>query len=67
MVQVGYGARLVRGLFAFVLELPRRGVEIKSITAITYKADGIRLLRKMGIPPVALSCHRQASLFDSCY
>ncbi len=45
-----YGARLVRGLFTFVLELARRGIEIESITARTYKADGIRLLRKMGIP-----------------
>jgi len=45
-----YGARLVRGLFTFILELARRGVEIETITARTYKADGIRLLRKMGIP-----------------
>ena len=45
-----YGARLVRGLFTFVLELARRGIEIETITARTYKADGIRLLRKMGIP-----------------
>lgn len=45
-----YGSRLVRGLFTFVLELARRGVEIETITARTYKADGIRLLRKMGIP-----------------
>jgi hypothetical protein len=45
-----YGARLVRGLFTFVLELARRGIEIETITARTDKADGIRLLRKMGIP-----------------
>ncbi len=49
-VKHDYGARLIRGLFAFVLELARRGVEIETITARTYKADGIRLLRKMGIP-----------------
>lgn len=50
-----YGARLVRGLFTFVLELARRGIEIETITARTYKADGIRLLRKMGIPQLRSS------------
>lgn len=45
-----YGASLVRGLFAFILELAKRGVDIETITARTYTPDGIRLLRKMGIP-----------------
>ncbi len=45
-----YGAKLVRGLFTFILEFARRGVEIETITARTHKADGIRLLRKLGIP-----------------
>ncbi len=45
-----YGASLVRGTFAFLLDLARRGVEIETITARTFTADGIRLMRKMGIP-----------------
>ena len=45
-----YGASLVRGTFTFLLDLARRGVEIETITARTFTADGIRLLRKMGIP-----------------
>lgn len=45
-----YGARLVNGVFSFLLELGERGVEIETITARSYKADGIRLMRKMGIP-----------------
>jgi ribosomal protein S18 acetylase RimI-like enzyme len=45
-----YGASLVRGLFAFILELAKRGVEIETITARSYTSDGIRLMRKMGIP-----------------
>ena len=45
-----YGASLVRGVFAFILELAKRGVEIETITARTYKTDGIRLSRKMGMP-----------------
>jgi ribosomal protein S18 acetylase RimI-like enzyme len=49
-IKHAYGARLVRGLFTFLLELARKGIEVETITARTYKADGIRLLRKMGIP-----------------
>jgi len=49
-VKRSYGSILVRGLFASILELGRRGVEIETITARTYKPDGIRILRKMGIP-----------------
>ncbi len=45
-----YGARLVAGLFSWLLDLAARGVEIETITARTYKPDGLRLLRKMGIP-----------------
>lgn len=45
-----YGASLVRGTFTFMLDLAKRGVEIETITARTFTADGIRLLRKMGIP-----------------
>ncbi len=45
-----YGASLVRGTFAFLLDLARRGVEIETITARTFTPDGIRLMRKMGIP-----------------
>jgi hypothetical protein len=45
-----YGARLVQGLFAFLLDLAGRGVAIETITARSYKPDGLRLLRKMGFP-----------------
>jgi Acetyltransferase (GNAT) family len=45
-----YGASLVRGTFTFIYDLARRGVEIEAITARTFTPDGIRLLRKMGIP-----------------
>jgi hypothetical protein len=45
-----YGARLVAGLFAFLLNLAERGIEVATITARSYKPDGMRLLRKMGFP-----------------
>jgi hypothetical protein len=47
-----YGAKMVRGLFAFLLELAQRGVEIETITARNDKdkPDGRRLLQKLGIP-----------------
>jgi len=45
-----YGARLVNGLFSFLFELAQRGVTIETITARTYKPDGLRLLRKLGFP-----------------
>jgi Acetyltransferase (GNAT) family len=45
-----YGARLVTGLFAFLLNLAEQGIEIETITARSYKPDGLRLLRKMGFP-----------------
>ncbi len=45
-----YGASLVRGTFTFIYDLARRGVKIETITARTFTPDGIRLLRRMGIP-----------------
>ncbi len=45
-----YGARLINGLFSFLLELGEHGVEIETISARSFLSDGIRLLRKMGIP-----------------
>lgn len=45
-----YGARLVSGLFAAFYELASRGVEIETITARSYKPDGLRLLRRLGFP-----------------
>jgi len=44
-----YGARLVRGIFTCLLEMAHRGIEIETITARTFKPDGIRLMRKMGM------------------
>jgi len=47
-----YGAGMIRGLFAFLLDLAQRGVEIETITARNQKnkPDGKKLLQKMGIP-----------------
>jgi hypothetical protein len=47
-----YGAMMVRGLFAHLLELAQRGVEIETITARNEKdkPDGKRLLQKLGMP-----------------
>ena len=45
-----YGARLVAGVFTFLLDLADRGVEVETISARSYKTDGIRLLKKVGIP-----------------
>ena len=45
-----YGARLVNGLFSFLFDLASRGIEVKTISARSYKPDGIRLLKKIGIP-----------------
>ena len=45
-----YGSRLISGLFAVLLDLAQRGIEIETITARSRKTDGIRLLRKIGIP-----------------
>jgi hypothetical protein len=45
-----YGAALVRNLFAFFFDLAGRGVEIETLTARSHKPDGLRLLRKLGIP-----------------
>jgi hypothetical protein len=43
-----YGAQLLLGLFSFLLELAEEGIEIETVTARTYKPDGIRLLKEMG-------------------
>jgi ribosomal protein S18 acetylase RimI-like enzyme len=50
VVKRTYGASLIRGLFAFFLSLAERGVEIETLTARSFKTDGIRLMRDMGIP-----------------
>lgn len=45
-----YGARLSAGLFGYLLDLAQRGIMVKTITARSHKPDGLRMLRKMGIP-----------------
>jgi Acetyltransferase (GNAT) family len=45
-----YGSRLIGGLMEYLIELGQQGIVIESITARSYKPDGIRLLRKMGFP-----------------
>lgn len=51
-VKVAYGYQMLEKLFAFLLDLARRGVEIETITARNEKdkPDGKNLLQKMGIP-----------------
>jgi hypothetical protein len=50
--KVAYAFLLIEKLFAFLLDLARRGVEIETITARNEKdkPDGKRLLQKLGIP-----------------
>jgi hypothetical protein len=43
-----YGAALMRGIYNFLFDLAERGIIIETITARSYKPDGLRLLRKMG-------------------
>lgn len=43
-----YGAALMRGIYNFLFDLASRGIVIETITARSYKPDGLRLLRKMG-------------------
>ncbi len=50
-----YGARIVAGLSEFLLDLASQGIEIETITARSYKPDGLRLLRKMGFPQLRSS------------
>lgn len=45
-----YGARIVHELFGFFFDLATRGIEIETVTARSHKPDGLRLLRRMGIP-----------------
>jgi hypothetical protein len=45
-----YGMRLVIGLFTLLFNLADRGVEIETITARSHTLDGIRVLKKIGIP-----------------
>ncbi len=43
-----YGGKLVRGLCDVILDLGKRGIEIRTITARSETVDGIRLLRHLG-------------------
>jgi hypothetical protein len=45
-----YGLRLISGLMDFLVDLGYRGITVETITARSYKPDGIRLLRKIGFP-----------------
>lgn len=44
-----YGARMIFGVSSLLLDLAGRGVEIETITARSYKKDGITLMRKIGM------------------
>jgi len=45
-----YGAALLAGFFSFLLALADRGVSIETITARSHTQDGIKLMRKLGLP-----------------
>ena len=45
-----YGAALLAGFFSFLLALAERGVIIETITARSHSQDGIKLMRKLGLP-----------------
>ncbi|MBA2395604.1 MAG: MerR family transcriptional regulator [Ktedonobacteraceae bacterium] len=45
-----YGAALLTGLFSFMLDLADRSVAIETITARSHTQDGIKLMRKLGLP-----------------
>ncbi len=47
-----YGWKLINGLFDFLIELGKRGILVETITARSYKPDGIRVLRHVGFPEV---------------
>lgn len=44
-----YGARLIKGLFRSILDFAQEGIEIEDITARSYKPDGKRLMREIGM------------------
>ena len=45
-----YGMRLITGLYALLLDIGSRGVEVETIAARSRRGDGLRLLRHVGIP-----------------
>jgi hypothetical protein len=49
-VRHGYGAALLHGFFNFMLALADRGVIIETITARSHTQDGIKLMRRLGLP-----------------
>ena len=49
-VRHGYGAALLHGFFGFMLALADRGVIIETVTARSHTQDGIKLMRRLGLP-----------------
>lgn len=45
-----YGAALLAGFFSFILALAERGVIIETATARSHTQDGIKLMRRLGLP-----------------
>ncbi len=45
-----YGAALLAGFFSFMLALAERGVIIETATARSHTQDGIKLMRRLGLP-----------------
>lgn len=45
-----YGRSLLAGFFSFLLALGERGVNVETITARSHTQDGIKLMRKLGLP-----------------
>ena len=59
-----YGAKLVSGLIKAIIDLGRRGVIIKTITARSTKPDGIRLLRGLGFTELLSTTEKKNFMID---
>ncbi|MGH2479510.1 MAG: hypothetical protein ACRDHW_07650 [Ktedonobacteraceae bacterium] len=58
-----YGAALLFGFFRFLMTLAERGVSIETITARSHTHDGIKLMRRIGIPWL-ISPNPESELFS---
>jgi hypothetical protein len=47
-----YGARLINGVLNALIELGKRGIVIETVTARSDTADGIRLMRHLGLTEI---------------
>ena len=54
-----WGSRIVANLIKIIIELGKRGIDIRTITARSETPDGIRLLKHMGFTEIpSITNHR---------